>query len=90
MSSEISFSQVSAFAPATVGNVGVGFDVMGFSFPAVGDEVTLIRSGEPGIRIAAVTAGNHLVSKDDCAKIPRESAPVVVIVPELLTVTPPP
>ena len=29
-----------AFAPASVGNVAVGFDVLGHSFQAIGDRVT--------------------------------------------------
>lgn len=44
-----------AFAPATVGNVGVGFDILGHTFPAIGDRVRAERSAEPGVRIRAVT-----------------------------------
>lgn len=44
-----------AFAPATVGNVAAGFDVLGQAFPALGDRVQARRSGPPGVRIAAVT-----------------------------------
>ena len=44
-----------AFAPATVGNVGVGFDILGHAFPAIGDRVRAIRSREPGVRILEVT-----------------------------------
>ncbi len=33
--------KVTAFAPATVANVAVGFDILGFSFSVTGDEVTL-------------------------------------------------
>ncbi|MBP6218679.1 MAG: homoserine kinase [Oligoflexales bacterium] len=35
------FRPYTAFAPATVANVAVGFDILGFSFPALGDEVTV-------------------------------------------------
>ena len=35
-----------AFAPASVANVAVGFDVLGFSFPALGDRVTVRRRPE--------------------------------------------
>ncbi|MHC4853753.1 MAG: homoserine kinase, partial [Planctomycetota bacterium] len=31
------------FAPATVANVAVGFDVLGFAFAAAGDHVTVAR-----------------------------------------------
>lgn len=43
-----------AFAPATVGNVAAGFDVLGQAFPALGDRVQARRCGEPGVRIVAV------------------------------------
>jgi len=44
-----------AFAPATVGNVGVGFDILGHAFGVIGDRVRASRSVEPGIRIRGVT-----------------------------------
>ena len=44
-----------AFAPASVGNVAVGFDVLGHSFQAIGDRVTARRSTEPGVRITSIT-----------------------------------
>lgn len=42
-----------AFAPASVGNVAVGFDILGFSVDALGDTVTVRRSSVPGVRILA-------------------------------------
>jgi homoserine kinase len=44
-----------AFAPASVGNVAVGFDVLGLSVQAIGDRVTARRVAEPGVRIVAIT-----------------------------------
>jgi homoserine kinase len=44
-----------AFAPASVGNVGVGFDVLGHSFQAIGDKVTARRLVERGVRIASIS-----------------------------------
>jgi homoserine kinase len=44
-----------AFAPASVGNVGVGFDVLGHSFQAIGDQVTARRTHGPGVTIGAIT-----------------------------------
>jgi homoserine kinase len=48
-----------AFAPASVGNVGVGFDVLGHSFQAIGDRVTATRipvfGTGPGMRIVSIT-----------------------------------
>jgi len=46
---------VTAFAPASVGNVGVGFDVLGHAIAGVGDIVTLRRRAQPGIVIAEVS-----------------------------------
>lgn len=42
-----------AFAPASVGNVAVGFDILGFSVDALGDRVTVRRADAPGVAIAA-------------------------------------
>ena len=34
-----------AFAPASVGNVAIGFDILGFALGALGDRVTALLSG---------------------------------------------
>lgn len=44
-----------AFAPASVGNVAVGFDVLGYSANVAGDRVRAVRTRTRGVRIAAVT-----------------------------------
>jgi homoserine kinase len=44
-----------AFAPATVANVAVGFDILGFAVEAAGDEVTVTVSERAGVRVEAVT-----------------------------------
>lgn len=44
-----------AFAPATVGNVGVGFDILGHAFGVIGDTVRAERTAEAGVAIRAVT-----------------------------------
>ena len=43
-----------AFAPASVGNVGVGFDLLGHSLTGAGDRAEVRRIDEPVIRIAAI------------------------------------
>ena len=40
-----------AFAPASVGNVGIGFDILGFAVDAIGDRITVSRSADRGVRI---------------------------------------
>ena len=56
---------VTAFAPATVSNVGCGFDVLGFAFDGPGDEVT-----------ARVTDGAVTIDDiiGDEGRLPREAA----------------
>jgi len=43
-----------AFAPACVGNVGVGFDILGHSMAGAGDRAEVRRIDEPTVRIAAI------------------------------------
>jgi len=45
----------SASAPASIGNVGVGFDILGQAFDAARDLVTAVREEEPGVRLGTVT-----------------------------------
>lgn len=44
-----------ASAPASIGNVGVGFDVLGQAFDAVRDQVTAVREAAPGARLGTVS-----------------------------------
>lgn len=48
-----------AFAPATVGNVGVGFDILGHAFGVIGDRVHAERAARPGVRIRAITGAEQ-------------------------------
>lgn len=43
--------EATAFAPASVGNVAIGFDILGFAIDALGDRITVTRSVQPGVRI---------------------------------------
>jgi Homoserine kinase len=43
-----------AFAPACVGNVAVGFDILGHSMAGAGDRAEVRRIDEPVVRIAAI------------------------------------
>jgi homoserine kinase len=53
-------TDVTAFAPATVANVGIGFDILGHTVDAIGDRVRARRIEEPEVRIRSITgvAGN--------------------------------
>ncbi len=46
--------QAKAFSPASVGNVGVGFDILGHVIEGVGDTVSVRRIESPEVRIAAI------------------------------------
>lgn len=69
-------STVTAFAPASVGNVGVGFDVLGHAIEGVGDTVTLRRRPGDGMAIVAV---NGVVTE-----LPRDVAANAATRPLLL------
>ena len=46
--------EATATAPATVSNVAVGFDVLGFSLEGLSDRVTVRRREEPGVDIVHI------------------------------------
>lgn len=46
-------TSATAFAPASVGNVAIGFDILGFAVDALGDRVTVWRRDQPGVSIKA-------------------------------------
>jgi homoserine kinase len=48
-------TRATASAPASIGNVGVGFDVLGLAFDAARDVATAHRETEPGVRLGAVS-----------------------------------
>lgn len=76
--------QASAFAPASVGNVGVGFDILGHTIEGPGDRVTVRIIDEPVVRISAIrncrvdlpfdaarnTAGAALIAMHEAQRFP--------------------
>ena len=50
----MSAAVATAFAPASVGNVGVGFDILGHSIEGAGDTVTVRRNNMNDIRVIAI------------------------------------
>lgn len=44
-----------ASAPASIGNVAVGFDILGQAFDAARDTVVAVREDRPGVRLGKVT-----------------------------------
>lgn len=55
-----------AFAPASVGNIGVGFDILGHSIAGAGDRATVRRIAEPQVSISAI--------RGSTADLPYEAA----------------
>ena len=45
----MSFSRAEAFAPATVANLGVGFDIQGLALEGMGDRATVEFQDSPKI-----------------------------------------
>lgn len=56
--------RATAFAPACVGNVGVGFDILGHSMAGAGDRAEVRRIDEPVVRIAAIHGTTHELPLD--------------------------
>jgi homoserine kinase len=61
-------ARVRVFAPASISNLGPGFDVIGLALQAPGDIVEAELSGRPGVEIAEVTGDGGVLSRD-----PREN-----------------
>ncbi len=60
----MSFSRVEAFAPATVANLGVGFDILGLALAGIGDRAIVAFQDSPKIVISKI--------EGDAGKLPRE------------------
>ncbi len=58
-----------AFAPATVANVAVGFDILGFAVESVGDRVSVTMTGEPTVVVSEITRAGGATAD---AEIPRD------------------
>ena len=65
---------VTAFAPATVANLGPGFDVLGLALQGPGDTVTARRVRGSGVRLVKVE-GDH-------GRLPRDAANTATIAAE--------
>ncbi len=55
---------VSVFAPATVANVAVGFDILGFPFDAVGDIITVSKIERPEVIISTISGTTEIIPLD--------------------------
>ena len=56
--------RIRVFAPATVANLGPGFDVLGLALSRPGDELEAELTDRPGIEIVEITGDRGLLSRD--------------------------
>ena len=48
-------NQIKVFSPATVSNVGCGFDILGFPIDSIGDEMIVRKTKKKSLVISNVT-----------------------------------
>ncbi len=75
---DANLSQATASAPATVSNVGVGFDILGFSLTGLSDRVTVRAIDAPEVRIGDID-GPHAGSVPDDAAHNTASAALIAL-----------
>lgn len=69
-----SAQSATAFAPATVSNVAVGFDILGFAVEQVGDRVTVSKTDEPSVTVGEVEWGDTVGAAQAHADLPSDPA----------------
>lgn len=55
---------IKVFAPASVANVAVGFDILGFALEKPGDEIYIREGKEPGLKITEITGAKGKLPMD--------------------------
>jgi len=70
--------QACASAPASIGNVGPGFDILGQAFDAVRDTVIAVREARPGVRLGEVS-GLAVTLPDDVSNNTALAAAAAVL-----------
>jgi homoserine kinase len=55
---------IKVFAPASVANVAVGFDILGFALDKPGDEIIIREGKEKGLKITQITGAKNKLSYD--------------------------
>ncbi len=72
--------EVRVFAPATVSNIGCGFDIMGFAIEEPGDQVVIRISNNKGVKITVITGDNSKLPYNP--KLNTAGAPAISILKE--------
>ncbi|MFO0416225.1 MAG: homoserine kinase [Pseudomonadota bacterium] len=77
---------VTAFAPATVANVGSAFDVLGFAIERPGDTVCATLSDSPGVSIGTISGDHGRLPTDPLLN--TASVAVLALIDHLKTTSP--
>lgn len=56
--------KIKIFCPATIANLSCGFDVLGLCLDTVGDEMTITKTEEPGVRITSIDGADLPLEAD--------------------------
>ena len=64
MAVKLKANSIKVFSPATVANVGCGFDIFGFAVNTPGDELSLRITKERGVRIKSIKGDKGLLPLD--------------------------
>ena len=70
--------RIRVFAPATIANLGPGFDVLGLALSRPGDELDAELSDRPGVEIADVTGDGGALSRDPEKNVVGRAAAAVL------------
>ncbi|MCY4145438.1 MAG: homoserine kinase, partial [Chloroflexi bacterium] len=70
----MAFSSAEAFAPATVANLGVGFDILGMALAGMGDRATVSWRDAPDIIISRIEGDNAQLPRDPKQNVAAVSA----------------
>jgi homoserine kinase len=65
---------VEVFAPATVSNVGPGFDCFGFALKGIGDRLRARASETPGVHLSHITGDEGKLSKNTVENVAATAA----------------
>jgi homoserine kinase len=77
MSANVERKSATAFAPATVANVAVGFDILGFAVESVGDRVTVTTTEEPSITVREIIGAEGASARDEIPFDPARNTATV-------------
>jgi homoserine kinase len=71
--------RIRVFAPATIANVGPGFDVLGLALSSPGDLLDVELSDTPGVEIVEITGDGGRLSRDAMKNVASRAAADVLL-----------